>query len=329
MRLAVVVGTTETAAIPGLSAAGADPEAMAATPAIDAELLTYGAALSGPVPVSPTGCPTPALVTRAARSVAGFETLVVDAGTAVGSAAPTVDLGGSPGADIRTADPVPDAAAVFEAAADLGRSLPDDPLAIGESIPGGTTTALGVLRALGEDIGVSSSLPDNPVERKEQVVAEGLAESAIEAGDCEGDPLRAIAAMGGPVQAGVAGLASGALDAGTDVVLAGGTQQLAVATALRHAGVTDPLTVATTRYVAADDAVDLESADRLDVTLRVTDPGFDSHDHPSMAPFAAGEAKEGVGMGGALATVEDADAGMDALRSTLESIYEEVVGDGP
>ena len=38
-----------------------------------------------------------------------------------------------------------------------------DCLVIGESIPGGTTTALAVLKALGFDAKVSSSIPNNPM----------------------------------------------------------------------------------------------------------------------------------------------------------------------
>jgi len=47
-------------------------------------------------------------------------------------------------------------------------------------------------------------------------------------------------------------------------------------------------------------------ADDLGLTLAATDPAFGESDHPAMAAYARGEAKEGVGMGGALALSERA-----------------------
>ncbi|NUC70980.1 TIGR00303 family protein [Haloterrigena sp. SYSU A558-1] len=320
MRVILPAGTTETALIDGISAAGATPELMEHTPSADVEILEYGKPTTAPVtPVSPNGCPTPAAVTRAVREVVGFDTTVVDAGLAQPTGAPTVDLGVEPGADVREVEAVPDAAAIFDRARSFGASLPDDDLLIGETVPGGTTTALGVLTALGEPTGVSSSLPKNPIERKRRVVDEALAASDLEAGDCEADPLAAIRAVGDPVQATVAGVAAGALESGTDVTLAGGTQMVAVATALRHADVDDPLSIATTSFVEDEQGDRLgEACYRLNCELTVTDPGFDSRDHVAMARYCAGEAKEGVAMGGALSLVPDGR--MDEVLDRLEAV---------
>ncbi|MEM3511163.1 MAG: hypothetical protein QXY80_00740, partial [Candidatus Jordarchaeales archaeon] len=59
-----VIGNTETAKIPGISAAGKNPELTDYTPAADVELLFYGECrcIDG-VPVTPEGIPTPALIT--------------------------------------------------------------------------------------------------------------------------------------------------------------------------------------------------------------------------------------------------------------------------
>lgn len=331
MRLALVVGNTRTAEVEGISAAGASPELARHTPAADAELVAYGRPVRAPtVPTSPTGCPTPALLTRAVRELVGFDLLVVDAGLAAPTAAPTVGLGGAPAGDLRDAEPVVDAAAVFESAWELGARLPGEPLLVGESIPGGTTTALGVLRALGEQLGVSSSLPTNPLDLKRRVVREGLAASGIDEGDAAGSPLEAVRLMGDPVLAGAAGLAAGALDAGTEVTLAGGTQLVAVAALLRHAGVGDELPLATTRFVADDPSTDLDAAAAdLGLDLTVTDPGFAGADHPALAGFDRGEAKEGVGLGGVLALAAREGVPMAAVRDRVEAVYAEVCGDGP
>ena len=167
LRVVLAAGTTETAQRDGISAAGADTASMQTTPSADTELLTYGRPVrTGTVPVSPSGCPTPVLVTRAVWELLRFQPAVVDAGLAEPTAAPTVSVGAGVGRDIGEQDPVPTAYGAFEAARRFGRGLPADELWLAETVPGGTTTALGVLRALGEDAMVSSSLPDNPVDRK-------------------------------------------------------------------------------------------------------------------------------------------------------------------
>ncbi|MDF9744206.1 nicotinate mononucleotide-dependent phosphoribosyltransferase CobT [Natrinema salsiterrestre] len=320
MRLLLPAGTTETALIDGISAAGAAPELMAHTPSADVEILEYGEPVASPVtPVSPNGCPTPAAVTRAVREVVGFDVSVIDAGLSRPTAAPTVELGAEPGSDIRVESAVPDANAAFDRAYDYGASLPDDELLIGETVPGGTTTALGVLTALGEPTRVSSSLPTNPIERKRRVVEEALAASDLEPGDCDGAPLEAIEAVGDPVQPVVAGIAAGALESGTEVTLAGGTQMVAVAAALRQAGIDAPLSIATTSFVADEQGDRLrEACERFDCELTVTDPGFDGRDHVAMRRYCAGEAKEGVGMGGALSLVPDGRMG--EVRDRLETV---------
>lgn len=327
-RLLLVAGTTATARHEGVSAAGADPELMTTTPAADAELVTYGCPVrTETVPVSPTGCPTPALVTRAVRECLQFELTVVDGGLAEPTAAPTVTVGANPGDSIVEQDPVPSGPGAFAAARQFGRRLPDAELWLAETVPGGTTTALGVLRALGEDGMVSSSLPDNPTERKTRLVERGLAASSLAPGDCAGEPKRAVRRMGDPVLATLAGLTAGAVETDTSVVLAGGTQQVAVAALVRHGGYEGPLTVATTSYVADDGTADLRrTADGLDLDLVVTDPGFDGCDHVGPERFVAGEAKEGVGMGGALAMAEEAGVSMAEVRERFVARYDDLLG---
>jgi uncharacterized protein (TIGR00303 family) len=326
---ALAAGTTRTAAIDGISAAGADDHRVH-TPSADAEILRYGRLVRSPVvPVSPTGCPTPAVVTRAGHELVGLDPVVVDAGLAAPTAAPTVEVGAEPGGDVRDPDPVPDAAGVMASARRLGRALPADSLTVAETVPGGTTTALGVLTALGERAAVSSSLPENPLALKRDVVATGLSASGLAEGDAAGDPLMAVRRMGDPVLATVAGLVRGAAEAGREVTLAGGTQMVAAAALVRHAGVSDPLALSTTSFVAADDAADVAGAAAdLNLDLTVTDPGFDEADHPALAAYEAGEAKEGVGMGGALAMADRSDASMAAVRERILAVYDRLLADG-
>jgi uncharacterized protein (TIGR00303 family) len=324
VRVVLVAGNTQTARIDGISAAGADPDVMVHTPSADLEIVAYGQPTSAPVvPVSPSGCPTPAVVTRSVREHLGFDLLAVDAGLASSTTTPTVDVGDAPGDDIRQARAVPSASDVFESARDLGESLPDEAVFVGETIPGGTTTALGVLTALGERATVSSSLPDNPLSLKHSVVEEGLSASELSPGGAAGEPLRAVEAVGDPVLAGVSGLVTGAIETGTSVTLAGGTQMAAAAALVRHAGIEAPLELATTSFVAEDDTAALAAvASDLDLAVTVTDPGFERASHPAMDAYVAGEAKEGVGMGGALALADQRDVSMAAIRATVAEITE-------
>jgi uncharacterized protein (TIGR00303 family) len=326
------VGTTETALIDGISAAGANPDVMSHTPSADVEILEYGRPVYAPfVPVSPSGCPTPSLITRAVSELLEFDVRVVDAGLVEPTAAPTITVDAAQGNDIREPTAVPEAGEIVERAREVARAQAADHLLLAESIPGGTTTAMGTLSALGESVPVSSSLPENPVELKDEVVSEGLAASDLTAGELSGRPIEAVERMGDPVLAAVYGLIAGAADFGTEITLAGGTQMLAAAALARHGEITAPITVATTSFVDGDDSTDLQAAaEALDVSLSVTDPGFDQEDHVAFERYRLGEAKEGVGMGGALHLAAAADVSMAAVRERVVDLYDTLVGDdGP
>jgi len=342
--LVLVAGATETAAIDGISAAGADPTLRRHTPSADLEIVADGRpGPDSPVPVSPSGCPTPAVVTRAVRELVGVEFAGVDAGLAVPAApaeATVRDADAAPGGDIRSAEPVPDATGVFERARGLagtiagvggdGKGAGGDPaeLLVAETVPGGTTTALGVLTALGERPVVSSSLAANPLARKRAVVEEGLAASGLGPGDAAGDPLGAVRLMGDPVLAAAAGLVVGAVERGVPVTLAGGTQLATVAALARHAGVERRLPLATTAFVADDPTADVAAlADDLDLALTATDPGFGASDRPAMRAYARGEAKEGVGMGGALALADRAGVSDAALRERVAAVTDRLLAE--
>ena len=329
MRLILAAGTTGTAEIEGITAAGASRDLLVHTPSADSEILTYGDTVRAPVtPVSPGGCPTPAVVTRAVRELLGFDAAVVDAGLATPTGAPTVAVGARPGDDIREPDPVRTAPGAFAAARSFGQGLPDDRIVVGETVPGGTTTAMAVLRALGEDFlpATSSSLPENPVDLKERVVAAAFEASDLDPGQAAHTPELAVRFVGDPVLAVASGVVAGALESGTDVVLGGGTQLLAVAALVRHAGVPAPATLATTSYLAAD-VPDLDAAaDALDLDLTVSDPGFDAPEAGPLAAYADGVAKEGAGMGGALHLADEAGR-LDEVRDATRGVLKRVRGD--
>jgi len=327
MRLVLVAGSTDTAGIDGISAAGATVDQRRHTPAADLEIVAYGRPIAAPVvPVSPDGCPTPAALTRSAIELVDVPTVALDAGMEGDTAAPTVDIGNQPGRNVRESTAVPNAAELYDGAREYAAALPDDRIVVGETIPAGTTTALGVLTALGERETVSSSLPENPIALKRETVDTGLAASDLEPGDVAGDPIGAVEAMGDPVLAAVAGLIEGAVDGGTAVTLGGGTQMAAATALARHADVDADLRLATTSFLAADPDADVTAlvAD-LDLDLVVTDPHFDAVDHPAADAYHAGVAKEGVGAGGALALADERAVDPTAVRDRFLAVTDRLL----
>ncbi|MGD6806252.1 MAG: nicotinate mononucleotide-dependent phosphoribosyltransferase CobT [Candidatus Bathyarchaeia archaeon] len=301
------IATTETGKIPGLSAAGANPDFTDFTPPADAELLLLGRCKSiQGVPITPDGIPTPALITTSALHLADIPVVVVNGGVKVKPQIPYIDVNGSPGRDIRTGDSVDNVEEVIERAKVIGEQLAkaSDYLVIGESIPGGTTTALGVLSALGVDAygKVSSTLPKNPHDLKAEVVAAGLKSAAAKFGQFKGDPIKAVSAVGDPMMAAVAGLVIGGSKQ-SPVLMAGGTQMtavLAVINALEPKALCN-VAVGTTRWVAKDKSSDICGIVKQfsEVPIIAADLDFGSSQYPGLRIYETGLVKEGVGAGGA------------------------------
>jgi uncharacterized protein (TIGR00303 family) len=235
--------------------------------------------------------------------------LVVDAGTKVKPSIPYISFGVEPGRNIinENAMDISSVKRAFEHGELLGKQLAimSDLIVVGESIPGGTTTALAVLRALGIDarFKVSSSMPENPHNLKNKVV-----DSAIERVTADGierinSPFEAISTFGDPMMPSVAGIASGVLSASGKVMLAGGTQMSAVVAILKFLGRSlNGLYIGTTTYVTKDPSSDLSGLVRM-ASKRVPILSCDLHlgesSKPGLQAFAKGFVKEGVGAGGA------------------------------
>ena len=297
-----VLSNTDTGKIPGVSAAGASPELTDYTPSADAELVELHKIVTIPeIPESPEGATTPAVVTKAALSLSGIPSLFVTSGLRRKPAVPYVDMNGSPGSDIRFAPAVPDAAEIMQRSALLGKKLASlsDCIFIGESIAGGTTTAMAVMQALGYPGRVSSSLLDHPLAKKQEIVDVALDRCGASFGSMRSDPLRALKEVGDPMIPAVLGLLRGM--GGTKVVLAGGTQMAAVLCAADALGLVGNVSIATTRYIVEDrNASFVETVETLGRSWYMADPGLDRSKMPPLSCYARGSAKEGVGAGGAV-----------------------------
>ncbi|MCK9277977.1 MAG: TIGR00303 family protein [Methanoculleus sp.] len=296
--MALVLANTMLSTVPGISGAGPTPEKTLLTPVLDAELVTTGAITSVPArPNTPTGCPTPATITRSMVELTGLSPVLINAGLAHTPTVPCLDVYGNPGGDPRKEDAVPHAALLFERGETVGRLLSQysDFLMLGECVPGGTTTALCVLRALGYDASVSSAFATNPVDLKDAVCREVLAR-ILEAGERE--PLDILRAAGDPMMPVAAGIASAYSG---DIIFAGGTQMLAVAATLKALGRRVPH-LATTVYVRDDPTAGFaRSVADVGTTAYYVDPNFAGIGHVGLARYCIGEVKEGMGAGGALA----------------------------
>ena len=313
-KFVCVIATTETSLIPGISAAGTTAAGTMLTPAADAEFIVHGRAhcMAG-VPSNPLGPPGPALITRATLELTGLTPLIVNAGCRVDPDAPTLDLHGRPGGLISEGDAVPNARDLYRAGERIGSHLAADStyLVLGESVPGGTTTALALLLALGieSDGRVSSSIAGNAHALKSEVARSALAHLVPER--VARDPLAAVEVLGDPMQPVVAGIVVGAWSIGIPVLLAGGTQMVAVLAllhALARAGQAPSRTpsmkgavcVGTTRWVTEDPTADVSGlmSDLGHDPLIATPLSFAQSVHPQLRRYEDYLVKEGVGAGG-------------------------------
>ena len=158
------ISETSLAKVPGLSAAGANLEALPYTAPADADMLFYDRPrVVDCVPLDPFGHPTPAIVTRAAVLEGGFPVRAVRVGNTIAPAAPFEDVTDVPGGDPRLGPSVANTELIRAAAEKLARGTDERLQVVAESVPGGTTTALLLLRALGYEGTVSSAGPVNPL----------------------------------------------------------------------------------------------------------------------------------------------------------------------
>jgi uncharacterized protein (TIGR00303 family) len=334
---ASVIGVTDTAKISGISAAGKYPEFTDYTPPADVELLLLEKCrcISG-VPVTPEGIPTPALITMSALRLADIPVLVVSGGLRINPHVPFLDLGGKPGSDVRTGKAVDNAEEVMTRARIAGENLSKtaDYLVVGESIPGGTTTALGVLLAMGIDAKgkVSSSMPENPHELKIKTVEAGLKASKVEFGDLADDPLKAVSCVGDPMIPAFAGLVLGAADK-VPVLMAGGTQISAILAVINvlNPNILDNLAIGTTRWIIMDKTADLKGivTQITDIPIFAADLNFSQSKFDGLKAYETGVVKEGVGAGGAAIAAMVKSKGCitkDALLKEIERNYGRLVG---
>ncbi len=312
------VGNTLTAEVPGITVAGANPELIKYTPPADVELLYYGKCKVIPFPpATPDGKPTPALITYTALRLTKVPFFVVDSGLMDKPDVPVIEVHAVTGKNIAEEDAmsVENAKKAFEKAVELGKqvSRASDVVVVGESIPAGTTTAGAVLKALGLECKVSSSMPENPVDIKMKVI-----EKAVSRLSGDETPLEVVAKVGDPVILTVAGIACGSEK---PVIFAGGTQMVAVANVAERLGSVEGL-IATTKYVAEDENADLTQSP---LPVIAVDPMLGKSSKAGLRAYAEGFVKEGVGAGAATLLAYMRGISPDEFLKEVERDYERII----
>ena len=296
-----VISYTETCEIPGITFAGADKNSIQFTPPADAEYLHYGYCKTiDTIPMTPDGKPTPGILTKTALESSSIPHLTINAGSKISPQLPFIETGLPFGKNISNQDAMTDSQVshAVDYGRIVGRSMASltDCLIIGESIPGGTTTALAVLKALGFDAKVSSSIPNNPVELKNQIV-----NSALDRINSD-HPYSIVAKVGDPMIPFVAGMLSAASDV-SKVMLAGGTQMTAVLAFASKIGFNEENTaIGTTSYITNDESANFKNLVKeiSDIPAFSVDPGLKNSQYSGLRAFSEGFAKEGVGAGGSI-----------------------------
>ena len=344
--LLVVLAATATAEVEGISAAGATAASRRYTAIADAELL-----LNGPshrprwaLPPLPAGV-SPALISWVAVQRLALRPVVSVLGLIQDPPFPHLRLESAdqgPAACLSTGRAMPGERVqhLWSRGHRLGAGL-RAPLVLAECVPGGTTTAQAVLQGLGLPVAdlVSGSALQPPLALKRRLVNQGLTAAALSS---PVEPQTLLAAVGDPFQALAAGLLVGSLTSGQPVMLAGGSQMLAVlALALCHCSPADrpalarQVVLGTTAWLADERLSQRQAAfpelvrrvqDHVGLPLLALTSGLRCHDsrHPQLRAYEQGYVKEGVGAGGLTllaqlrsipcsSLLQDCECAMDAL----------------
>ena len=321
-----------------ISAAGADPLSRRWTPALDAEALLAGRTISaGELPVSPLGIVSPVVITRACLQLLQMKAQVIDCGSFYAPGISHIHV-----SDRAAACPSSGAALPEKHVEELferGRQLADElgsgktHLVLSECVPGGTTTALALLTALGYEVKglLSSSLPACNHAERWQLVQSGLLKSKYSSAEMQAQPLLAVSAVGDPMQACVAGMALRAAEK-MPVFLGGGSQMLAVwalIKALSGGSSTNfqpaNIMVMTTRWVAYDPHAGVVAlAQLLGAPLAASCPDFYRSSKPGLRAYEEGHVKEGAGAGASMCLARIAGFDSLTIMKAIDKCYDEL-----
>jgi uncharacterized protein (TIGR00303 family) len=313
-KIFLVIAGTNTSQIPGISAAGIKAKSRRKTALADAEFLLKGASKDHKykLPFLNAGV-TPALISYVCSKLINIHPVIVPLGIGVKpyfNHLVVEDRNLGPSNCLTTGKSMTKERVInlYERGLKLGISS-KQPILISESVPGGTTTAQAVMEAFGLRVSnlVGSSLFKAPRELRRKVVQKGLLNANLKT---DFDSFDVLAAVGDPFQAFSMGLLIGARLAKQPVILAGGSQMLAVISLVlefldvkNKDDLIEDVFIATTRWLVKDNSLnELLNLinEKYDVKLfGLASPlNFKSSKNKELNDYELGHVKEGVGAGG-------------------------------
>ncbi len=307
----LALSNTDTANIEGITQAGI-PGKMYLTPTLDSEFLCTGEVRSlDIIAETPKGVPTPALITRAVHMLNPYSSLeILDLGLQV---KPKINYFNIHDFNIKPSSRIDEnaninALNIFQKGLAFGQKYTstDDYIILAESVPSGTSTACATAQALGYDAKnlFSSSFKDTPSNIRETTIEKSLKHIKE-----EDDIFSILGKVSDNMQIFNAGFILG-LNNTKKVLLAGGTQMASVLLIVNSILKTmdgtfnsSNLALCTTKWVYEDKNSNIKALlEMLNFKINAYYPEFDfsTSNHPALKLYDEGEAKEGVGAGGAL-----------------------------
>lgn len=348
--LLLLLSSTLTAEVEGISAAGATSESRRYTAIADAELLLYGPSHRPrwPLPPLPAGV-SPALISWVAAEAVKIQPWVGSIGL---SKMP-------PFAHLRFENPELGPAACISSGQAMtpqrvlqllnqGQRFGErlrHPLVLAECVPGGTTTALAVLCGLGvpaHDL-ISGSAIHPPMALKRDLVRQGLQSAQLSATPSAQELL---AAVGDPFQAFATGLLIGSLKSRQPLLLAGGSQMATVlALALNMVStkqrrlLSKQVLIGTTAWLAGEvltpsgskraSLVELLALleNHFDVSICALASGlhFQGSRHLALRDYELGHVKEGVGAGGLALLAQLRGLSLDRISQACDNAMDQLL----
>jgi len=301
---------TKTCEIDGITQAGI-PGMIPLTPTLDAEFITNEKVFSlGELAETPTGVPSPAIITRAIENLVGFSSIeILDLGLEKTPQNVTYTSFGISPSDSITDGANIDVELLFNKGLDAGHryELKGSYLILGESTPAGTTTATTTALACGYDVkgDFSSSFKDVP-----NTIRETTIDKALSLINDDMNLNQKLSLVSDNMLIFCAGFIISAHKR-FHIVLGGGTQMASCLLLIDKLkddyfmSVNESnITLATTSWVVDDKNSDIKNLlSKLSFTPNAiySKLSFKNAEIPILKKYDEGEAKEGVGAGASLA----------------------------
>ena len=310
----LIIAGTNTSQIKGISAAGIDSNSRKITALADAEFCLLGTIkdYKYKLPMLKAGV-TPALISNVCKVLLGANLIVIPIGVykrPYFQHKLVEKTYGNPSNCLSTGKTMDKSRVsnLYEKGLSIGL-MSNKPIVISESVPGGTTTAQAIMEAFGLNVAdlVGSSLLRPPRKLKAEIIKTGLLNANL---GNDFNAMDVISALGDPFQAFSMGLLIGARKSKNTVILAGGSQMIAILLlALEFLSLdekqffSERVFIITTGWLTYDESLKKllkKVEDKHQVKLFGFASGLNFHSSKikELRDYEKGYVKEGVGAGG-------------------------------